>query len=45
MIVPKPDEQLNAMRDELWKFTIRQVDELGIENFSELIKRDGLYFL
>jgi hypothetical protein len=45
MIMPKPVEELKEMRNELQKFTVSQVDELGITNFSELIKRDDLYFL
>jgi hypothetical protein len=45
MNMPKPAEELKEMRGELQKFTVSQVEALGITNFSELIKRDDLYFL
>jgi hypothetical protein len=45
MIMPKPAEELKDMREKLEKFTIKQVQDLEITNFSELIKRDDLYFL
>lgn len=45
MIVPKVNDEIKSMKDELNKLTIKQVEELQIANLSELIKQDKLYFL
>ena len=45
MIMPVPAEQLKEMREKLENFTIKQIRELGIDKFSDLIQRDDLFFL
>ena len=45
MILPTLSEELKAMRDKLHNFTVKQVEELQIDNFNELIMKDELFFL
>ena len=45
MILPKPCEQLKSMRDILHKSSIKEIDDLHITNFNELIMKDELFFL
>jgi hypothetical protein len=45
MIMPKPAEELKSMREKLEQFTIKQIRELEITNFNELIMSDDLFFL
>lgn len=45
MIIPKVNDEIKSMKDELNKLTMKQVEELQITNLSELIKQDKLYFL
>ena len=43
MILPKVTEQKKEMREKLFNFTIKQVHELKINNFVELILDDASY--
>lgn len=45
MILPKPTEELKSMQEKLLNFTMKQVTELKINNFNELVMKDELYFL
>jgi hypothetical protein len=45
MILPKPAEELVAMQNELEKFTVKQITELEISGFIDLIKKSELFFL
>ena len=45
MIMPNVNEQIKLIKEELKKFTIKQIQELNIPNFIELIEQNNLYFL
>jgi hypothetical protein len=45
MILPKPADELKSMREKLLDFTMKQVAELKINNFNDLIMTDELFFL
>ena len=45
MRIPIPSDCIKDMRDKLLKFTIKQVDDLNIKNFIELVGNDNSFFI
>ena len=45
MRIPIPSNCIKDMRDKLLKFTIKQVDDLNIKNFIELVGNDNSFFI
>ncbi len=43
--IPIPADCIKDMRDKLLKFTIKQVHDLNINNFMELIENDNSFFI
>ena len=45
MRIPIPSNCIKDMRDKLLKFTIKQVHDLNINNFMELVENDNSFFI
>jgi len=45
MILPDAAKERANMKQELYKFTVKQLEEFNLTNFTELINNDSLYFL
>lgn len=45
MILPEAKKELEQMKRELYKFTVKQIEDLKLDNFTQLINNESLYFL
>jgi hypothetical protein len=45
MILPDAKKELGQMKQELYKFTVKQIEEFNLQNFTQLINNESLYFL